>query len=221
MAEELVGGAAFPYCPLPPIAWRRDQRPPRIVQEPRNRTQAGRGRLQSLRQGREVARDQRDHREDRFTGPERGVAAIEAGAFVLGDLDVQEAVCQREVHLLREHLHLCVRYTPRAIEHATQLAHVRDRPVQPFWRPVRKPIVIGMDAGERRRHRPLPVVELEEPIERGPRRHASGSATHRRSRYDASTALIVSCTHAPSSKFPSLPEASPRISLMKLLTRLA
>ena len=50
---------------------------------------------------------------------------------------------------------------------------------------------------------------------------SSGRVTQRRSWWEISTALTTSCTHRPSSKFPSLPSISPSTSLTKLAVRLA
>ena len=89
-------------------------------------------------------------------------------------------------------------------------------------------------AGERRVHRASPVVVLEELVERRVqpaatidpstrcRRHpTSGIETQRRSRNDSSTALISSCTCAPSSKLPSFSGPSLRISSMNERMRFA
>ena len=80
-----------------------------------------------------------------------------------------------------------------------------------------QPIVVRVHADERRVDRPPAVVGVEERIqpgvESGRLRHAgirrrpvsgSGRSTQRRSWNDSSTALITSCTQAPSSKLPWL-----------------
>ena len=90
---------------------------------------------------------------------------------------------------------------------------------QAIWRPVGQAIVVVVNAGERRVDRTKPVVALEEAFER--RHRANGSETQRRSWNECSTALMTSWIHAPSPKSPSFDGSSLRISVMKLLTRLA
>src|SRR5207244_1925779 len=82
---------------------------------------------------------------------------------------------------------------------------------QAVARPVRERRVVLVHSGERRIHGAAPVVMLEKAVE-GRAHRASGIDTQRRSRQDSSTALMSSCTCAPSSKLPSFSEPSLRIS---------
>src|SRR4051812_24465468 len=98
--------------------------------------------------------------------------------------------------------------------------HLVIQALERLGRPVRQLLIVCVNAGEGRVHRAPPVVMSEETIESAAHR-ASGSSTQRRSRNDSSTALINSCTWAPSSKFPSFTRLSLKSSVMKELTRFA
>ena len=183
------------------------------------------GALEPLGQRRKIPSDQRQDAEDCLAGPQRRVPVDEMSALVLGNRDLEIRVGQGKVHIVGEADDGLVGHAAGGIELATERPQLVGLASQAERGPLGQPLVVAVDAGERRRHRPAPVDGGEEPVERdrpgGRAGQSSGSVTHRRSLYDRSTALIVSCTHAPSSKLPSLASSSARISPMKLLIRLA
>ena len=143
---------------------------------------------------------------------------------ILGDLNVEK--CNRQLCI--QGVDVGAQYK-RVIGHGGRIGgnqlraqgmHFRIQRPKSNVAPVRQIAVIRMDAGERRIHRTPLVVMHKKTIENVAHR-SSGMETHRRSRNDRSTALISSCTCAPSSKFPSFSGPSLRISVMKELTRLA
>ena len=151
---------------------------------------------------------------------QRRVAALEVTAVVLGDLHVEERARQREVRPSGTLRKSDRRAGQRCQRCAAGCASRQPRRPTPSgdqsgsrsswsWTPVNVASPAGADSSCRRTGRGVGM------------RHASGSATQRRSRNERSTALITSCTHAPSSKLPSLAGPSLRISSMKLAIRLA
>ena len=169
----------------------------------------------------------REHAEDRLARPERRIAVDEMRRCRARRAAISRIrVGEREIHVVREvgRRARSGRGCAAASIARAASASRRLRRGEALGRPVRQPVVVLVHAGERGRHRPAPIVTARR-TGRAPRqaagRHSSGSVTHRRSRNDCSTALIVSCTHAPSSKLPSLASSSDRISPMKLLMRLA
>ncbi len=97
-------------------------------------------------------------------------------------------------------------------------------------REVREAPVVLMDPDERGVHREGTVVPVEEGVERNRKVRArggrgvhrgSGRSTQRASWNERSTALMTSCTLAPSSKLPWLRLPPESISSMKSLIRLA
>ena len=209
-----------------PVERRRHHRLLRLREKGRNGRETRFGVGQAFGQRREVARHQTQHAEDRLAGPQRGIPVHDVAALVFGQRDLGRGVGKRKVDLTGKGGDGVVGHPAGRVElraERAQFVHLRREGRR---RPVGQPIVVRMQAGERRGDRTLPVEHLEEPVERrlrpgGRPAYASGSVTHRRSRNESSTALIVSCTHAPSSKLPSLVSSSARISPMKLLTRLA
>ena len=121
---------------------------------------------------------------------------------MLGDLHVEER--DRQLHDRASATSRSDGRRPRRrSSDGAQRSHLVDRRRQSVRRPVGQPIVVIVDAGERRVHRPQAVVALEERASSAVI-SASGSETQRRSRNDCSTALMTSCTQAPSPKSPSL-----------------
>ena len=115
------------------------------------------------------------------------------------------------------------------IVQARQLGHVS---VARVARPVGETMVVRVQPRERGVHGMTFEVLGEEAVEHRGRivtqdadpatgGCSSGMFTQRRSRNERSTALMSSCTCAPSSKLPSLPSTSPRISEMNEPMRLA
>src|SRR5439155_5228446 len=95
----------------------------------------------------------------------------------------------------------------------------REEPVQPGrqGRRARRRAAGSGGAPARRRGHAAPPAPAGRRPATGP---SSGRSTQRRSWNERSTALIVSCTRAPSSKLPWFRPPPPRISSMKSLTRL-
>jgi hypothetical protein len=222
--ERHRGVAILPRLHLP-VERRRRHRLRGLREKRRNRRQARLGALEPLRQRREVARDEAQHAEDGLARPERRIAVHEVAALVFGERDLERRVREREIDVARERTHVCVGHTSGRLELTAERPQFIGLRAKGRRRPVGQHAVVLVQSGERGGHRPLPVERLEEAVERGAGRigrpYASGSVTHRRSRNERSTALIVSCTQAPSSKLPSLNASSARISPMKLLTRFA
>src|SRR5215471_20806030 len=86
--------------------------------------------------------------------------------------------------------------------------------LEPGGRPVGQLVVERMHSCERRVDRPPTIVMVEETVERAAHL-GRGMEIQRRSRKESSTALINSCTCAPSSKLPSLFGSPLVISVMK------
>ena len=184
----------------------------------------------------ERPRDERDEAENRFARPQRRVAMNEVAALVLGDLDFEERIGERQVDVVWERNCLTAGRSSRRVGRASACAnrvegspaedrpkriHLRNRGFQAFRRPIGQQMIVLVHARESRLHGSSTVVVFEKPIERHDGGQASGRLTHLRSRNDCSTAFTTSCTHAPSSKLPSFSGLSERISVMKLAIRLA
>src|SRR5687767_662361 len=118
--------------------------------------------------------------------------------------------------------------------------HFIARCLDRLGRKVRQRVIVLMNTGVRRRHGTPPVEILEELVEgsaagrdgalrRGEgvvrahdtRSASSGNETQRRSRNDCSTALMTSCTRAPSVKSASFRSSLASSSVMKDEMRLA
>ena len=145
-------------------------------------------------------------------------------ARILGDLNVEEGDREprvERVDIATQHARVIGRGGGmRRNQLRAQRTHFLIKRPEPDIAPVGQRGVVLVHAGKRRVHRTPLVVVREEPIQNVAHR-SSGMETHRRSRNDFSTALINSCTCAPSSKFPSFSGPSLRISVMKELTRFA
>ena len=208
----------------------------RPVEKRRRRLETCDHLTEPLPQWRKVPQQQSDDGEDRLAGIERRIAMLKVTGGDLAALNVEEpgsdvviehverSCFDARASWRRPRLDAC-----RGVcrEDTSQIVarspHVVGEGGETVRRPVRQAVVVGVHAGERRIHRTPAKVVIEEAVER---RHAirypsSGSETHRRSRYDRSTALMVSCTQAASSKSPSVPRCGSRISSRKLLIRLA
>ena len=206
VCAELDGTLAFVQCLGDPQRGNRlAECRPGCFEKCRNRRDA--------RFCRPSARDEPYDRERRLTDPERRIATHPVLARVLGELNVQVRACELRVNSVRA-------FVAPDVEITAQRTHLRVERVDTCWRPVRKQLIKGMHARERRVHRAAPVILQKESLERVAH-PASGMLTQRRSRNDCSTALINSWTCAPSSKFPSLRGPSSRISVMKELMRFA
>src|SRR5262249_27032862 len=100
------------------------------------------------------------------------------------------------------------------VQARAQIGHLVDSICHAGLSKVRKQVVIVRNSQKAGVHGSTPAVCLEERGQRG-----SGRLIHRASRYENSTALMTSCTHAPSEKSPCDGE-SERISEAKFATRL-
>jgi hypothetical protein len=217
--KQTVGRTAFAQSALRPCPRHtRWQLQSHRCQKRRNRSQPGRDKWQSIGDGGEVADHQRDDAEDRFARPERRVLRDEVGAAVFKRADGDAGAC----HVAIQRLDFsCWRGSRQRLVDCLQL---RDVSVASLRSPVWKQPVELMHSREGRVDGMSPEVLRQERIERGRQdtvSDVSGIDTQRRWRNERSTALISSCTCAPSSKLPSLSGPSLRISLMKERIRLA
>ena len=158
--------------------WIRASAAPR-PRNARNRREPRGGGGEPLVDRRERPRDERDDAEDRLAGPQRRVAPIEVRALMLGDLDLQTPVREREIRVVREPPHLAhpprvprieiVADAPafRRSRTAALLATSREARHRTSWMPVNV-AVTGRARVERR----------EEAVERRLRGHASGNEIH-------------------------------------------
>ncbi len=201
------------------------------VEKCRNRREACADIRQSRFGGREVANHQRDDAEDRFTGPECRITECRMLPDEIGQPEID--ISANELRVERGRIvaeHRARRRLVRQSELSAQAFQRLDVGARALERPVWQPIVVVVHTGERGRDRIRGVVVREKLRDRRRARFAHGFAhacasrgidTQRRCRTDCSTALMSSCTCAPSSKLPSLYGSSLRISVMNELTRFA
>ena len=72
----------------------------------------------------EVASDQTDHSENRFSGPQRRVRVYEMSAVVFAECDLERPVCQRQVYLRGEDGHVGICDETGRSEVAAERAHL-------------------------------------------------------------------------------------------------
>ena len=81
--------------------------------------------------------------------------------FVFRDLDLETPVGKSQINLVRKPADLVIGDAPGRVELAAQRAHLVRRGAQSFRRPIRQRIVVIVEAGEGRRHRPARVNDAK------------------------------------------------------------
>ena len=229
--EKCPGARTLAQRPLRP----RRRRPPHVFtalrQQPLDRVHARTRRLRPLGKGRIVRQKEPDGAKDRLARVQRGVAALEVVRAKLPLLDAQKALGQPLVDPLDRRQRALVDL-PCLAQQRFRICQRRRHALRREVRQLRVVVVLadkgGVDrpvAVVRRKEAPEPRPELAARPGVHPGTHlaspSSGSRTHRSSWNERSTALIVSCTHAPSSKLPWLRSPPSRISSIKSRIRLA